>query len=148
MPGIKERSGGARAGAGRKQTTYRLTETPARQLRELAEKRGLHPDALLAQLIGEAYSQEAKPMHDDAAQLLQLLTPEAQPVETIAKRMRMKRADLEGLIAQHQLELVERGLQLHTATASEVARAIKLPGQLNSAEPTYYSRLSLNLFTP
>ncbi|MBA3947076.1 MAG: hypothetical protein H0X37_21260 [Herpetosiphonaceae bacterium] len=146
MAGVKERSGGARPGAGRPQTTYKLTETPARHLRELAATRNMHPEALLAQLIAEAVHQEAQPMQDDAAHLLHLLTPEPQTIETLCKRLQMKKADFEQLIIMHKDELVHRGLHLHVATRSEIAKAIKLPGVLNPDELTYYSKLSRNLF--
>ncbi len=146
MAGVKERSGGARPGAGRPQTTYKLMETPARQLRELAATRNMHPEALLAQLIGEAAHQEAQPMQDDAAHLLHLLTPEPQTVATLCKRLRMNKADLEQLIIMHKDELVHRGLHVHVATRSEIAKAIKLPSVLNPDELTYYSKLSRNLF--
>jgi L-lactate utilization protein LutB len=146
MAGVKERSGGARPGAGRPQTTYKLMETPARQLRELAATRNMHPEALLAQLIAEAAHQEAQPMQDDAAHLLHLLTPEPQTVETLCKRIRMSKAKLEQVIAEHREELVQHGLHLYTATSSEVAKAIKLPSVLNPDELTYYSKLSRNLF--
>ncbi len=146
MAGVKERSGGVRSGAGRPKTTYKLTTTPARQLLELAAKRNIHPDALLAQLIGDAAWEEAHPMHDDPAHLLHLLTPEPQTVETLCKRLRMKKADLEQLIIVHKDELVHRGLHVHVATRSEIAKAIKLPGVLNPDELTYYSKLSRNLF--
>jgi hypothetical protein len=106
----------------------------------------MHPDTLLAQLIGEAVHQEAHLMQDDAAHLLHLLTPEPQTVETLCKRLRMKKADLEQLIIMHKDELVHCGLHVHVATRSEIAKAIKLPGVLNPDELTYYSKLSRNLF--
>ncbi len=146
MAGVKERSGGARPGAGRPQTTYRLPERPARQLRELAATRNMHPEALLVQLIVEAAHQEAQPMQDDAAHLLHLLTPEPQTVATLCKRLRMKKADLEQLIMMHKDALVQRGLHVHVATRSEIAKAIKLPSVLNPDELTYYSKLSRNVF--
>jgi hypothetical protein len=106
----------------------------------------MHPEALLAQLIGDAAHQEVHPMQDDAVHLLHLLTPEPQTVETLCKRLRMKKADLEQLIIMHKDELVHRGLHVHVATRSEIAKAIKLPGVLNPDELTYYSKLSRNLF--
>ncbi len=142
MAGVKERSGGARPGAGRPKTTYKLATTPARQLLELAAKRNIHPEALLAQLIDDAARQSTHLMHDDAAHLLHLLTPEPQTVETLCKRLRMTKAKLEQVITEHREELVHHGLHLHTATASEVTRALKLAGGLNADEPTYYNKLS------
>ncbi|MBA3946597.1 MAG: hypothetical protein H0X37_18785 [Herpetosiphonaceae bacterium] len=147
MTGVTGRSGGARPGAGRPKTTYRLTETPARQLLALATKRNVHPDALLAQLIADAARQDNQPMHDDVMHLLNLLTPEPQTVAILCRRLRLRKPDLEQLVVEHMTTLIENGLHLHVATHSEVATAIKLPGSFNNAEPTYYNKLSRNLFS-
>jgi len=145
-----KRMGGARPGAGRTQTTYKISVEAARRLREIVTYYGGDPAQIIEGLINQHYS-AIKPsvverLPDVATQLLALLTPEAQTVETLCKRLRMPKAELEGLIAQHKDELVKHGLHLHVATHSEVARAIKLPGGLNRDEPTYYNKLSRNLF--
>jgi hypothetical protein len=126
---------------------YRLTETPARQLLALAATRNVHLEALLAQLIGDVARQDNQPMHDDVMYLLNLLTPELQTVVELCRRLRLRKPDLEQLVVEHMTTLIENGLQLHVATHSEVATAIKLPSSINTAEPTYYNKLSRNLFS-
>ncbi len=74
--------------------------------------------------------------------MLHLLTPDAQTIATLCKRLRMRKPELEAVIAQNRVALEAQGMVLHVATASEVARAIKLPSLSNADEPTYYSKLS------
>jgi biotin operon repressor len=141
--------GGARPGSGRVQQQYKIGVAAARKLQELAKHYGNEePGQLLEGLVNSHYSSiKAAPVQDDVAQLLSLLTPEPQSVASLAKRLRMTKSELERLITTHQKTLVERGIHLHTATASETEKAIQLPSPLNPQEQTYYSKLSKNLFS-
>ncbi len=143
--------GGARPGAGRTQTTYKISVEAARRLQEIVKRYGGDPSQLIEGLINQHYSMikpnAVEPLSDAATQLVALLTPEAQTVETLCKRLRMSKAELERLVTMHQDELVKEGVHLHVATHSEVARAIKIPGGLNREELTYYNKLSRNLFS-
>ncbi len=80
-------------------------------------------------------------------QLLVTLTPEPQTIAHLCKRLRMKPAQLALVLAANRDALVDRGMHLHVATASEVGKAIKLPSISNPAQPAYYSRISKNLFS-
>ncbi|MBA3946680.1 MAG: hypothetical protein H0X37_19215 [Herpetosiphonaceae bacterium] len=146
-----KRMGGARPGAGRTQTTYKISVEAARRLREIVKRYGGDPSQLIEGLINQHYSMikpnVVEPLSDAATQLVALLTLEAQTVETLCKRLRMSKAELERLVTMYQDELVKKGVHLHVATHSEVTRAIKLPGGLNRDEPTYYNKLSRNLFS-
>jgi biotin operon repressor len=140
--------GGARPGSGRINQTYKISVAAARKLQELARKYGNDPAQLLEGLVNSHYSTlQAEPIQDDIAQLLSLLTPEPQSVASLAKRLRMTKSQLENLIAGHQENLIENGARIHTATASEVQKAIKLPSRTNPTELSYYSKLSRNLFS-
>jgi len=145
-----KRMGGARPGAGRTQTTYKISVEAAHRLQEIVKRYGGDPSQLIEGLINQHYSMikpnVVEPLSDAATQLVALLTPEAQTVETLCKRLRMSKAELECLVMLHQDELVKKGVHLHVATRSEIAKAIKLPGVLNPDEVTYYSKLSRNLF--
>ena len=148
-----KRMGGARPGAGRTQTTYKISVEAARRLQDIAKHHNSDPTQTIEGLIHNYYIEtlipllENKGFSDEARQLLNILTPEPQTVETISKRLRMPKAKLQELITQHQEELVNQGLQLHVATHSEVGRAITLPSKLNSKEHTYYNKISRNLFS-
>jgi len=74
--------------------------------------------------------------------LLALLTPEPQPVTTVAKRLRMSRPQLQQVIAANRPTLEAYGMHVHPAAKSEVVQSIKLPSLSNADEPTYYSRIS------
>ncbi|MBA3947083.1 MAG: hypothetical protein H0X37_21295 [Herpetosiphonaceae bacterium] len=54
----------------------------------------------------------------------------------------MRPTQLEQVLAQNRDRLEARGMVLHGATKSDIARAIKLPSVSNGDEPTYYSRIS------
>ncbi len=148
-----KRMGGARPGAGRTQTTYKISVDAARRLQAIARHHNSDPAQTIEGLINQYYAETLGPaleknrLSDEANQLLAILKPEPQTVTTLSKRLRIPKVTLEALITQHQDELVQRGLHLHVATHSQVERAIKLPSRLNSNEHTYYSSLSRNLFT-
>ena len=145
--------GGARPGSGRTQTTYKISVAAAKRLRDIAKHHDSDPEGIIEGLINSYYAETIKPVlekkrfSDEAGQLLTILTPEAQTVATICKRLRMSKNALEELIAQHQEELTNHGVHLHTATRSEVAQGIKLPSRLNPTEHTYYNKISRNLFS-
>ncbi len=145
--------GGARPGAGRTQTTYKISVEAARRLQAIANHHSSDAAQTIEGLINQYYAQTLAPtleknrLSDEANQLLAILKPEPQTVATLSKRLRIPKATLEALITQHQDELVQRGLHLHVATHSQVERAIKLPSKLNPNEHTYYSSLSRNLFS-
>jgi hypothetical protein len=140
--------GGARPGSGRINQTYKISVAAARKLQELARKYGNDPAQLLEGLVNSHYNTlQAEPIQDDIAQLLRLLTPEPQSVASLAKRLRMTKSQLENLIAGHQEKLIENSVHIHTATASEVQKAIKLPSRTNPTQHTYYSKLSKKLFS-
>jgi predicted ArsR family transcriptional regulator len=145
--------GGARPGAGRTQTTYKISVEAARRLQTIAKHHSSNAGDIIEGLINQYYAETLAPaleknrLSDEANQLLAILKPEPQTVTTLSKRLRIPKATLESLITQHQDELVQRGLHLHVATHSQVERAIKLPSRLNSNEHTYYSSLSRNPFT-
>lgn len=63
-------------------------------------------------------------------------------VTQLCKALRMKRPELETVIAQNRAGLEARGMVLHGANKSDIARAIKLPSLSNADEPTYYSRIA------
>jgi hypothetical protein len=156
-----KRMGGARPGAGRTQTTYKISVDAAKRLQKIAAKYGNPPEQLLEALINNHYAHlvqerlihdhhtelENTRISDEANQLLNILTPEPQSLTTICKRLRISKNKLQTLIAQHQDNLEAQGLHLHVATHSEVAQAIKLPSQLNNQDHTYYNKLSRNLFS-
>ncbi len=147
-----KRMGGARPGAGRTQTTYKISVEAARRLQAITRHHNSDPAQTIEGLINRYYAETLAPalentrLSDEATQLLAILTTKPQTVDSLSKRLRMPKATLEALITQHQDELTKQGLHLHVATASEVARAIKLPSNLNSAEHTYYNKLSRTLF--
>jgi hypothetical protein len=130
------------------QTRYTISTAAAKKLQAIAKHHNSNPAQTIEGLINSYHNSiKAEPMQDDIAQLLSLLTPEPQTVASLSKRLRMRKAELERLIAAHQEKLIENGLHLHTATASETEKAIKLPSPLNPTEHTYYSKLSRNLFS-
>jgi hypothetical protein len=145
--------GGARPGAGRTQTTYKISVEAARRLQAIAKHHNSDAAQTIEGLINQYYAGTIAPtleknrLSDEANQLLAILTPEPQTVDSISKRLRMPKATLQTLIDQHQNELISQGLHLHVATHSEVARAIKLPSKINQNEHTYYSKISRNLFS-
>jgi hypothetical protein len=142
-----KRMGGARPGAGRTQTTYKISIDAAKRLHIIAKHYGNAPEELLEGLINNHHTEiEKTRISDEANQLLNILTPEPQTVDTISKRLRIPKTTLETLITHNHDELISHGLHLHVATHSEVARAIKLPSTLNSTEHTYYNKLSRTLF--
>jgi predicted ArsR family transcriptional regulator len=148
-----KRMGGARPGAGRTQTTYKISVEAARRLQAIAKHHSSHPAQTIEGLINQYYTETLAPtleknqLSDEANQLLAILKPEPQTITSLSKRLRIPKTTLEALITQHQDELVERGVHLHVATHSQVERAIKLPSRLNSNDHTYYSSLSRNLFS-
>ncbi len=143
-----KRMGGARPGAGRTQTTYKISVEAAKRLHTIAKHYGNAPEELLEGLINNHYTElEKTHISDEAQQLLNILTPEAQSIDTVSKRLRIPKSKLQTLIAQHQNDLEAQGLHLHIATHSEVAQAIKLASQLNNQDHTYYNKLSRNLFS-
>jgi hypothetical protein len=140
--------GGARPGSGRINQTYKISVAAARKLQELGRKYGNEPAQLLEGLVNNHYTSTLTPSADtNVEQLLGALKPEAQTIENLRKQLRMTKAELETLIIQHWDTLVERGLHIHTATTSEVQKAIKLPSRTNPTELSYYSKLSRNLFS-
>jgi predicted ArsR family transcriptional regulator len=147
-----KRMGGARPGAGRTQTTYKISVEAARRLQAIARHHTSDTAQTIEGLINQYYAEtlapqlENKRLSDEATQLLAILTTKPQTVDSLSKRLRMPKTTLQDLITQHQDELISQGLHLHVATRSEVARAIKLPSKLNSAEHTYYNKLSRTLF--
>jgi predicted ArsR family transcriptional regulator len=149
---LTKKMGGARPGAGRTQTTYKISVEAARRLQAIAKHHDSDAGQTLEGLINRYYAETLAPalentrLSDEATQLLAILTAKPQTIDSLSKRLRMPKATLEALITQHQDELTKQGLHLHVATASEVARAIKLPSKLNSAEHTYYNKLSRTLF--
>ncbi len=156
-----KRMGGARPGAGRTQTTYKISVDAAKRLQKIAAKYGNPPEQLLEGLINNHYAHlvqerlikdhhtelENTHISDEANQLLNILTPEPQTIDTISKRLGMPKNKLQTLIAQHQSDLEAQGMHLHVATHSEVAQSIKLTSQLNDQDHTYYNRVSRNLFS-
>jgi hypothetical protein len=148
-----KRMGGARPGAGRTQTTYKISVEAARRLQAIARHHDADPAQTIEGLINQYYAQVLAPaleknrLSDEANQLLAILTPEPQTVDRLSKRLRMPKTTLETLITRNHDELISQGLHLHVATHSEVARAIKLPSKLNRGEHTYYNKLSRNLFS-
>jgi predicted ArsR family transcriptional regulator len=144
----QKRMGGARPGAGRTQTTYKISVEAAKRLQTIAKHYGNRPEQLLEGLINNHFAElENTRISDEANQLLNVLTPEPQTIDTISKRLRISKSKLQTLIAQHQNDLEAQGLHLHVATHSEVAQAIKLSSQLNNQDHTYYNKLSRNLFS-
>jgi predicted ArsR family transcriptional regulator len=148
-----KRMGGARPGAGRTQTTYKISVEAAKRLQAIARHHTSDPAETIEGLINNYYAGtiapllENKQLSDEANQLLALLTPEPQTVDRLSKRLRLTKPTLETLITQQQDQLTRQGLHLHVATHSQVKRAIKLPSKLNPNEHTYYSSLSRNLFS-
>ncbi len=148
-----KRMGGARPGAGRTQTTYKISVEAARRLQAIAKHHSSDPAQTIEGLINQYYAETLAPtleknqLSDEASQLLAILTPEPQTVSTLAKRLRMPKSTLEALITQQQDQLISQGAHLHVATHSEVAHAIKLPSKLNRSEHTYYNKVSRNLFS-
>ncbi len=143
-----KRMGGVRPGAGRTQTTYKISVEAAKRLHTIAKHYGNAPEELLEGLINNHHAElENTRISDQANQLLNILTPEPQTLDTISKRLRIPKSKLQTLIAQYQNDLEAQGLHLHVATHSEVAQAIKLPSKLNNQDHTYYNKLSRNLFS-
>ncbi len=148
-----KRMGGARPGAGRTQTTYKISVEAAKRLQAIAKHHSSDAAQTIEGLINQYYAETLAPaleknrLSDEANQLLNILTPEPQTVDTISKRLRIPKSKLQTLIAQYQNDLQAQGLHLHVATHSEVAQAIKLSSQLNNQDHTYYNKLSRNLFT-
>jgi predicted ArsR family transcriptional regulator len=144
--------GGARPGAGRTQTTYKISIEAAKQLQAIAKHHSSDTAQTIEGLINQYYAGTLAPalkknqLSDEANQLLAILTTKPQTVDSLSKRLRMTKTTLQDLITQHQDELISQGLHLHVATHSEVARAIKLPSKLNRSEHTYYNKLSRTLF--
>jgi hypothetical protein len=145
--------GGARPGAGRTQTTYKISVEAARRLQAIAKHHTSDPAETIEGLINNYYAGTIAPaleknrLSDEANQLLAILTPEPQTVDRLSKRLRMSKTTLETLITHNHDELISQGLHLHVATHSEVPRAIKLPSKFNRDEHTYYNKLSRNLFS-
>ena len=148
-----KRMGGARPGAGRTQTTYKINVEAAKRLQAIAKHHSSDAAQTIEGLINQYYAETLAPtlenkwLSDEATQLLTILKPEPQTVDSLSKRLRLPKATLQALIIQNQDELVNQGLHLHVATHSQVERAIKLPSKLNPNEHTYYSSLSRNLFS-
>ncbi len=145
--------GGARPGAGRTQTTYKISTEAAKRLQAIAKHHDADAGHTIEGLINKYYAETLAPaleknrLSDEANQLLAILAPEPQTVDRLSKRLRMPKTTLETLITHNHDELISQGLHLHVATHSEVARAIKLPSKLNRSEYTYYNKLSRNLFS-
>jgi hypothetical protein len=149
-----KQKGGARPGAGRIQTIYKISPEAARKLKAIAKHHNRDPRDILEIIINSHPAITAKEQfHDEPMQrlhtelLLTVLKPEPQTIGQIAKLLNISKAQLEQRISRHLPELVERGLHLHTATASEIEKAIKLPSPLNPDEHTYYSKVSKDLFS-
>ncbi len=149
---LLKKMGGARPGAGRTQTTYKIGVEAAHRLQAIAKHHDSDVSQTIEGLINRYYTEtlapalENKRLSDEATQLLAILRTKPQTVDSLSKRLRLQKTTLQDIITQHQDELISRGVQLHVATHSEVARAIKLPSKLNSAEHTYYNKLSRTLF--
>jgi hypothetical protein len=142
------KKGGARPGAGRPQKTYTISREAARKLKAIATHHNSDAAQTIEGLINNYYSSTLSPsVNSNVEQLMAALTPEPQTVEKVRKQLRMTKADLESLIIQNWGNLIERGVHIHTATASEIAKAIKLPSRTNPTEHSYYSKLSKNLFS-